>query len=393
MLVHRRELLTQHLATFAGYGLDTSRIRVEMVLTEARRLEKHSKPLLVVVDEAHLAKASSWERVIEHYNTWTVGFSATPCRLDGRPLSPPFETLVEGITHKELEEQKRLAPFDYYAPSQLDLTGVRKRGGDFVTEDLTDLVMNRTIYGNVLQSYEKFATGRRAIAFCINVQHSREISELFNAAGIPAASLDGTMRKSTRAKIMQDFRAGTLRVLTSCNIISEGISVDECDCCLLLRPTDSLALYIQQSCRCLRYMPGKRSVILDFCGNYTRHGLPDSNREWNLNSNIKSIREYNPDGTLALRVCAFCFKTFKTAPICPFCQEPYQLTHREIQKMEEVELERLNKEQVEAEQARKRQVAQDIRNARNRSDFEEIARKNGYDRRWVEIRCRCRGYK
>lgn len=393
MLVHRRELLTQHLETFAGYGLDTSRIRVEMVMTEARRLEKHSKPLLLVVDEAHLACAVTWQRVIDRYDTFTVGFSATPSRLDNRPLGDIFHCMVEGVTHKELEAQNRLAPFDYYAPVQLDLTGVRKQRGDFVTEDLTDLVMNRTIYGNVLQSYRKFAPDRRAIAFCINVQHSRETAELFNSAGIPAASLDGTMRKSTRDKIMRDFRAGTLRVLTSCNIISEGISVDECDCCLLLRPTDSLALYIQQSCRCLRYMPGKRAVILDFCGNYTRHGLPDSNRDWNLYSNTKSIREYNPDGTLCLRVCSFCFKTFQTAPVCPFCGEGYELTPRELKRMEEIELKRIEAEKFEAEQTRKRNAAQDIRNARSFDDLLAIEKKYGYAKGWAHIRARVRGYK
>lgn len=393
MLVHRRELLDQHIKTLAGYGIDTSRIRVESVFTEVNRLGKHSKPLLLILDEAHLSKAASWERVVEYYDTWTVGFSATPVRLDGRSLSPPFEVLVQGITHKELTEMGRLAPFDYYAPSTLDVSRVSKQAGDFKTKEIEDLVCTRTVYGDVLKSYERFAKGRRTIAFCVSVRHSQEISELFNSAGISAAGLDGSMSKKERTRIMQGFRDGTIQVLSSCNIISEGISVDECDCCMLLRPTDSLALYVQQSCRCLRYMPGKRAVILDMAGNYTRHGLPDSDREWSLNSNIKSIREYNPDGTLCLRVCAFCFKTFKTAPVCPFCGEGYELTPRELKRMEEIELKRIEAEKFEAEQTRKRNAAQDIRNARSFEELLAIQQKYGYAKGWAHIRARVRGYK
>lgn len=393
MLVHRRELLNQHIDTLAGYGVDTSRIRVESVFTEAKRLGSHSKPLLLVLDEAHLSKAASWERVVQFYDTWTCGYSATPRRLDNRPMGDIFSAMVQGITHKELEAQGRLAPFDYYAPAEIDLSGVKKHCGDFAQGEVEDLVCTRTVYGDVLQSYRKFADGKRTIAFCVSVRHSREVAELFNEAGIPAASLDGSMSDSARADIMSRFRDGRLQILCSCNIISEGISVDECECCMLLRPTDSLALYIQQSCRCLRFMPGKRAVILDMVGNYTRHGLPDADREWSLDTVSPNRAEFNSDGSLSLRVCGFCFKTFETAPVCPFCGETYELKPRELKKMQEVELARIDKEKFAAEQVRKAQAAAEIRSARSRADFEAIAKKHGYNRAWVNIRCRLRGYK
>lgn len=393
MLVHRRELLNQHLKTLAGYGVDTSRIRVESVFTEVNRLGTHSKPLLLVLDEAHLSKAASWEKVVQFYDTWTCGYSATPQRMDGRPLGDIFDCMVQGITHKELEAQGRLSPFDYYAPTQLDLSGVTKRGGDFAGNEIEDLVCTRTVYGDVLKSYEKFAAGKRAIAFCVSVKHSREIAQMFCDSGIPAASLDGSMSDSARADIMERFRDGRLQILSSCNIISEGISVDECECCLLLRPTDSLALFIQQSCRCLRFMPGKRAVILDMVGNYTRHGLPDADRDWSLETKASRRSEFNPDGSLTLRVCGFCFKTFETKPVCPFCGETYELTPRELKKMEEVELARIDKEQFEKEQARKAQAAREIRAARSFEDLLAIQKKYNYAKGWAAIRARLRGYK
>lgn len=396
MLVHRRELLNQHIDTLAGYGVDTSRIRIESVFTEARRLGQNEKPLLLVLDEAHLSKAASWEKVVQFYDTWTCGFSATPRRLDNRPLGDIFTAMVQGVTHKELEARGCLAPFDYYAPAEIDLSGVKKHCGDFDQGAIEDLVCTKTIYGDVIKSYRRFADGRMTIAFCVSVRHSREVADEFNAIGIKAASLDGSMSKTVRAEIMKQFRNGTIKVLTTCGLLAEGIDIPEISCVMMLRPSDSLALVVQQQCRCLRADPNnlnKRAVILDMVGNYTRHGLPDTDREWSLENDMPKRPEFNPDGTLSLRVCGFCFKTFETAPICPFCGETYELKPRELKKMQEIELARIDKEKFEAEQARKAQAAVDIRSARSRADFEAIAKKNGYSKAWVNIRCRLRGYR
>lgn len=396
MLVHRIELKNQHIATMAKYGVDTSRIRIESVFTEVRRLASREKPLLLVLDEAHLAKAASWERTVEFFDTWTVGFSATPCRLDGRPLGDIFECMVTGITHKELEKRGNLAPYDYYAPVELDLSGVKKAHGDFVQGEVEDLVCTRTVYGDVVDSYRKFAEGRMTIAYCVSVKHAQEVAEMFNSVGISARNIDGSMNKATRSDIMQQYKCGNIKVLTAVNLLSEGIDIAEIDCVMMLRPTDSLALYIQQSCRCLRADPNnkeKRAVIIDMVGNYSRHGLPDSDREYSLETGVKAHKEYDEEGSLNLRQCSYCFKVFRTAPICPFCGEQYDLKPRELKKKEDIRLEKLDKEKVEAERLRKLQVQQDIRNARSRKDFEEIARKNGYSRAWVEIRCKLRKYR
>lgn len=399
MLVHRRELLNQHIDTLAGYGVDTSRIRIESVFTEAKRLGQHSKPLLLVLDEAHLSKAASWEKVVQFYDTWTIGFSATPCRLDGRPLNPPFETMVQGITHKELEARGLLAPFDYYAPTDIDLSGVKKQHGDFNQDEVEDLVCRKTIYGDAIKSYRKFADGRMTIAFCVSVRHSREVADEFNAAGIVSASLDGSMSKTTRSDIMRQFRNGVIKVLTTCGLLAEGIDIPEISCVMMLRPSDSLALVVQQQCRCLRSDPNnpdKRAVILDMVGNYTRHSLPDSDREWSLSSNVKSIRTSNADGTLSLRVCSFCFKTFENkggVDVCPYCSEPYELKPKEIRAMRDAELARIDKEQFEAEQARKAEAAKETKAARCYEDLLRIEKKYGYKHGWAMIRARLRGYR
>jgi superfamily II DNA or RNA helicase len=92
VLTHRQELKEQHETLFRNLGIENA--RVAMVLTEANRLGQYKTPSLIVADEAHLSRSNSWMKVIRHYNTWTVGFTATPVRLDGKPLGDVFSTLI-----------------------------------------------------------------------------------------------------------------------------------------------------------------------------------------------------------------------------------------------------------------------------------------------------------
>lgn len=391
ILTHRRELLNQHENSLSNFDVSAN-VRIASVFTEVRHLAEHTTPDLLILDEAHLSKAASWERVVDYYNTRTIGLTATPTRLDGRPLGDIFDVMVQGISHKELTAQNRLAPYDYYAPTELDMRGVRRSGGDYSTADVEPLI-EKAIYGDIVKSYDKFASGMKAIAFCVSIKHAEEIADLFNSAGIPAAPMTGKDTKATRDATMQAFRDGTIKILTTCNIISEGISIDDCECCLLLRPTDSTALYIQQACRCMRYQPGKRAVVIDYVGNYTRHGLPDMDRVWSLDAPPTRPQEYNADGTLSLRVCPNCFKTFETAPICPFCGEEYKCTHREIEHIETVQLQQIKADQLEAEIRRKEQMREALHRARTKADLVKIARENGYNKKWVYIQAKLHNIK
>lgn len=121
-----------------------------------------------------------------------------------------------------------------------------------------------------------------------------------------------------------------------------GLSVDDCECCMLLRPTKSLILFIQSSMRCMRYQEGKTAIILDFVGNYTRHGLPDDDREWKL---TYSKTKRNAEGTqIAIRQCNKCYKVYKGSNrICPYCSNDNGKTREEIKAEEKAELERIKR--------------------------------------------------
>ena len=95
VLTHRRELLDQTGHLFREHGIDA---RIEMILTEANHLGEHERPALIITDEAHLSRSNSWMKVLDYYNTFTVGFTATPVRLDGKPLGDIYSALVTGVS-------------------------------------------------------------------------------------------------------------------------------------------------------------------------------------------------------------------------------------------------------------------------------------------------------
>ena len=375
VLTHRRELLEQTGRLFREHGIAA---RIEMVLTEANRLGQHEKPALIITDEAHLSRSNSWMKVLDYYDTYTVGFTATPVRLDGKPLGDIYEELVNGVSVKWLIEHKRLAPYEYFAPTLVETDGLRVQCGDFVVKDLEQLMAERAIYGDVIESYQRFASGERCICYCVSVKHARETADAFNSAGIRAEFLSAGTPPGRRQEIMDAFRRGEFTVLCNVGIISEGVSIDEVSCCILLRPTESHALYWQQAMRCMRYAEGKVAKIIDCVGNYTRNPLPDAPVEWSLTESTRKRSAINRDGDFLIRTCKKCYKVFKTAPACPYCGEVYPLHPREIKAHKEIQIQRITAEQA-AEAERKRREAR-FRQGRARTFPELVAvgKERGY---------------
>lgn len=376
VLVHRNELKHQHQALMRSLGIEN--VRVQTYQTENKYLGSHKKPSLLVVDEAHLSRSNSWARIITHYDTYTVGLTATPIRLDNRPLGDIYEVLIEGVDTKWLIQNQRLAPYEYYAPLTVDTSEVRVMAGDFVLSDLDKLMNERAIYGDVIGSYQKIAGGERAIAYCVSVEHARRTSDAFNNAGIRAAHLSADTPSNERGRIMEDFRDGRITVLCNCTLLSEGISIDEVSCVLLLRPTQSVALGVQQMMRSMRYLPGKTAKILDFCGNYTRIGLPDDAREYSLDKPIPKRRLTDDNGNFYIRSCPECFMTFATAPVCPFCGAEYPLHPREIQAHEEIELQRITEEEAARVAEAKKRARIEQGQAKTFEELVALGRKRGY---------------
>ena len=356
VLAHRKELAEQHRQLFSDFGLDTDNIRVALFWSEVNRLGEYDPPDLIIADETHWIP-NTMRKVLDYYDCRVIGLTATPTRLSGEPLGAVYEEMIVGVSVKELIERKRLAPYDYYSAPVADVFDLSVRNGDYVVGESEELLMKPAIYGDVIDAYKKFADGKKTLVYCTSIKHSKSVAEAFQNAGYRAVHMDSNTPKQERDRIMADFRSGAVQILCNVLLIVEGISVPDCECCILLRPTLSTTIYIQSAMRCMRYAEGKRAVIIDMVMNYLRLGMPDEERVWSLGEPLKRKPSTDGNGDFYIRTCPECFMTFKTAPICPFCGHTYPLHPREIQAHKEIELQRITAEEmarVEAEKKRAR---------------------------------------
>ena len=380
VLAHRHTLIKQHKELLENLGIYTEKVTVESVFTEASRLGRNSQDYykLIIIDEAHLSEAASYRKVCDYYNCKVVGFTATPARLDGKPLTL-FDTLITGITAKELISQGAISDYDYYAPDLgINTENVDMVAGEYNNGQLSELMCQAAIYGDVLKYYKTLGEGRQAIAYCTSVKHSQKVADMFNENGIPAISIDGSMSMKERNKRMDLFTKGKVQILCNCNLISEGITLPNASVGLLLRPTCSLPLFIQQSCRVLTPCEGKKAVIIDFVNNVQKHGLPTDEHEWSLGEPISKRKEFNEDGTLTIRQCENCFRCFKTASVCPYCGYKYEVKGRELRSVKDVELKRIEAIQREEQEKQKKNARMEQGKCRTYEELYDLAVSRGY---------------
>lgn len=200
------------------------------------------------------------------------------------------------------------------------------------------------------------ADKKNAIAYCTNVEHSKEVCKLFNDNSISARHIDATTPEMEREEVLKDFEAGKFKILCNCNLISEGITLPTAEVCLMLRKTASLPLFIQQGCRALTPVAGKTAIIIDYVNNVQEFGFPTAKRDWSLDTTVKEYDNENEDGTFKIRVCPECFSTFEQAPVCPYCGAEYQTTPIEIYNMKQIELKKVE----EAKEAKRQQYLKNI---------------------------------
>jgi DNA repair protein RadD len=342
LLGHRAEILEQISGALCALGIDhgvleggqqdtNATIIVASIATMSRRLDlyKDAPPDLIIVDEAHHAVAGSWRKILNAFpRARILGVTATAERLDGRGLGDVFETMIIGPDVAELTRQKYLVPAVVYAPSvDVDLSGVRIRAGDFAADDLARVMGQGALIGDAVEHYKNLGGGVPAIAFAVNVAHSKQIAARFNAAGIPAAHVDGETPAAERKHFIAALGSGKLKVLCNCGLISEGVDVPIVGAAILMRPTQSLGLYLQMVGRALRPAPGKdRAIILDHAGNSWRHGLPADPREWSLEGKprqqraqpqerrLRHCKECGAVNTVGAMQCVGCGAELKPTP-------------------------------------------------------------------------------
>ena len=394
LLAHRRELVSQISTALKAWNVThgiikpdakptSHAVQVGMAQTLANRikLDKAGRYRfdLVIIDEAHHAtKHSTWGKILQHNaGAKLLGVSATPCRLDGKGLGQQsdgfFDAMIVGPSVSELIEQGRLARPVVYAPqTTVDLSSVKVRGGDYVSSQLAGMMDKAAITGDAVLHYKRHADKQPAIAFTITVQHAHHVVEQFQQAGYQAAVLTGSTPDKERAQMIKDLGAGKLHVLASCNVVSEGTDIPTVGAAILLRPTASYALAMQQIGRALRAYPGKdKAIILDHADNVRRHGLPTDVQEWSLHG----LKKKKKNARSPVKCCEVCgvFVAI-SARECPECGTAFAVSERDYA-ANDGQLVELTPEMLEAQRKQKRN---ELIRARTREELIALGKSRSY---------------
>lgn len=389
-IVHRRELVKQSVNTFKSVGLEhgviaqgfpenpRALVQIASVQSLARRMKNLRVPKLIVWDECHHTAAGSWSKIHEAYkDAFHIGLSATPCRMDGKGLNKYFEKMIHGPSVRCLIENKFLCDYRIYAPSTINTENIRTQMGDFNKTDLSAASDKPSITGSAIEEYKKLAMGKRAVVFCVSVEHSKHVVEEFNKHGIKAAHVDGETPNDMRDYILGRFADGEIKILSNVELFGEGFDLPALEVAILLRPTQSIGLYLQQVGRALRPSENKKyALILDHSGNCLRHGLPDEGRVWSIEGHRKDLDKKEP--VIRVKTCAKCYGVQEPwRKSCKFCNAAFEIQSREVEHKEgelvEIDLERIrNSEMV------KHDLTNELWRAQTREELVAFGIKMGY---------------
>lgn len=360
IIVHRKELLLQASASLSNLGIDhglispdftpkpRAQVQVASVDTLLRRLKRQPYKFgLLIYDEAHhVVEGNKWGRVYEQLGKPVMlGVTATPVRTDGKGLGDHaggvFDAMVLGPSVVELIRRGMLINPKVYAspmvPEGLDDVKTNRDGSDNL-QALAAIVDKPKITGSAVQHYSRICPGRRAIVFCSSIEHAKHVRDQFNAAGYKFDLLVGAphMSDTERAAVNKRLRRGEIHGACTVDLVSEGYDLPDLGCCIMLRPTASEALFLQQVGRVMRPSAGKTECwLLDHVANVgalhngefkRKHGLPNEEREWTLDGRKKKKRkkdEEPEEPKIDIKQCPECFTTHEAAPVCPNCGFEY----------------------------------------------------------------------
>lgn len=352
---------------------------VGMMQTVSRRIASLPAFDWVISDECHLSMAPTWLAILKHYGTaWHLGLSATPCRLDGKGLGEIFDAIIYGPSISELTARGYLSPCRVFAPMH-ELAAIKKSGADFNMEDAAVTLNKPQITGSAMEHLRRLAPGKQAIVFCCNRVHADDVAARFRGEGIPAINIDGSMSDTERKSRLGAYLRREVQVLTNVELLTTGFDCPQIEVGIMLRPTYSLALFLQMVGRILRINPGKSdALLLDHVGNVFRHGLPDETREWTLEGREKRLT------APPVRQCPKCFCAFRPAPKCPACDYvfPIELTARQQAKQRAGELEEVKSADFQ-QWLREAPYKEVVKQAKDLTALLEVAKARGYDRRWA----------
>jgi len=269
----------------------------------------------VVLDEAHHASATSYQKLIDHIHPRSLlGLTATPERSDGSDIRQDFGgAFTHEIRLPEAIERALLSPFHYFGVPDLeglDFSSIAwRRGGYDVTEIRSQLEGNRVRAQWVMSQTDRYVADMkdvRGLGFCVSVAHAEFMANYCSAHEIPAVALSGESPKDLRHQAQRQLENRDIHFIFTVDLYNEGVDIPCVDTVLFLRPTESLTLFLQQLGRGLRLHEEKPHLtVLDFIApqhrnfNFTKRYQALSSRPLiRIDKQIESDMPYVPTGCL-----------------------------------------------------------------------------------------------
>jgi superfamily II DNA or RNA helicase len=306
VLAHRKELIDQISDNLGEkYGIGHGKIvaggaqnlRLQFQVASIQTLFNRREQIIaanmkfdfIIIDEAHHATAKTYRKILESFQSGKVlGVTATPVRMGREGFNEIFQKLIISPSIKEFIDNGTLSEYIYYSIKQNNkinkiLSSLNKFAldGDYLESELVKRFDIGSIRAKLVDSYKRYANGKKGIVYTINVEHNQNVRQNYEDAGYTAKAIDANTSSIEREDIIKKFKLGEIQILCNVNIFSEGFDCPDIEFIQLARPTKSLAMFLQQIGRGLRkHEDIEKTIFLDNVGLYYRFGLPSSNRKW-----------------------------------------------------------------------------------------------------------------
>ncbi len=336
-IAHRGELVKQANSRLQQYGVTSDLILPSQgyflannsIVASQQTLIKRDMPdvKLAFIDEAHRSVSKGYKVIadrLEEQGSYIIGLTATPYRLDGKPLGDIYTKIIAPVSTEELIKRNKLVRPRYIVAKAPDFSDVQKVAGDYNAKQAFQKFDKREHYEGVVEKYLECARDSRAVAFCVNIKHSKETCDMFNKAGVKAVHIDGSTEyqkkvyhnneyMTLRQKLLLDYIDGKYDILCNCDLLTEGWDVPSIETVILDRKTCSKTLYKQMIGRGARTAPGKDGfLVLDFGENWEAHGYWEDDGKYSLDGKQKKV-------VVKDVICPNCLQPTPKALNCKHC--------------------------------------------------------------------------
>lgn len=324
--VHRRELVMQAAERLRADGCEVgvvmagepkrplAQFQVGSIQTIASRGVPPGCQILAV-DEAHHATSPSYSALMSAFDL-RFGMTATPFRMDEIGLgSAGFRKIIVAAYPDDLFADGTLHKPVIYTRPTADLRGVRKSKGDYEQSELARRMSEAKIVADVVETWRRIAPRRPTVVFAVGVEHAKILAARFIEAGVATEVVTGSTPREERDAVTRRVHDGKTTVVVNCQVLTEGVDIPPLEVASVVRPTQSLALWLQMLGRITRACEGKEgAIVLDHAGNYHRHGPPEQRLAYSLEGKVAKV------GKPMTKACKACGVVIPfSAQSCPAC--------------------------------------------------------------------------